>query len=119
MIEGHKLGRELGFPTANLRLTDNHKIIPANGVYAVRVQLPNGSLKNGMLNIGTRPTVSNGRGRSIEVNLFDFSGNLYGCVLKVFLIAFLREEERFSNIEKLIAKIQKDKEHTLRILLSQ
>ena len=53
------------------------------------------------------------------MNLFDFSGNLYGCVLKVFLIAFLREEERFSNIEKLIAKIQKDKEHTLRILLSQ
>ena len=119
MIEGHKLGRELGFPTANLTFTDNNKIIPANGVYAVRVQLPNGSLKNGMLNIGTRPTVSNGSDRSIEVNLFDFSGNLYGCVLKVFLIAFLREEERFSNIEKLIAKIQKDKEHTLRILLSQ
>ncbi|MCH5328957.1 MAG: riboflavin biosynthesis protein RibF [Coprobacter sp.] len=117
VVEGHRLGCRLGFPTANLRLTDPDKIVPANGVYAVRVELPDGICRNGMLNIGVRPTVKNGRNRSIEVHIFDYSGDLYGCRISVSFVSFLREERQLSGVEELTLQLQKDKEHALSILL--
>ena len=78
VVNGFHVGRELGFPTANIDIDYPDKLIPANGVYAARIVLPDGNRYNGMLNIGNRPTLNRPNDYSIEANLFDFSGNLYG-----------------------------------------
>lgn len=112
---GEQRGRTIGFPTANLALQTANKLLPGNGVYAVRVEGAMGSY-GGMMNIGVRPTVSHAGQRSIEVHLFGFSGDLYGQTLKVFCIARLREEQTFNGIEALKEQLGKDKEAALRIL---
>ena len=113
VIEGKKLGRQIGFATANIIL-DKEKLIPANGVYAVRVGLE-GKLFNGMMNIGNRPTVG-GTTRNIEVHIIDFQENIYGRKLQVALVDKLREEIKFNSIEELRLQLIADREKTMFVL---
>ncbi|HVN58969.1 MAG TPA: bifunctional riboflavin kinase/FAD synthetase [Bacteroidales bacterium] len=109
VIEGKKLGRKLGFPTANILPWDQDKLIPPNGVYAVEVRLGNENFK-GVLSIGTNPTVEKNRtSRSIEVNIFDFDRDIYGSELRVFLRHRLRDEMTFPSLEALKDQIGTDK----------
>jgi riboflavin kinase/FMN adenylyltransferase len=106
VIEGRKLGRTLGFPTANVRPESEQ--LPPNGVYAVRVAL-DGSWHAGIANVGVRPTVSNdGAQRLVEVHLFDFTGELYGRDLEVFFLRFVRPEQKFPNLAALRSQIASD-----------
>lgn len=110
VIEGNKLGRKLGYPTANLQIQDPDKLVPANGVYAVEAQIEGEtSMLKGMMNIGNRPTVDGTR-RSIEVHLFDFDKDIYNRHLKVHVRFHLRNEVKFDGLEKLIEQLHKDKE---------
>ena len=114
VTEGNKLGRTIGFPTANLQIGDSYKLIPSDGVYAVDVVVddaPDIRLK-GMLNIGYRPTVD-GSKKVIEVNIFDFDRLIYGRTLKVFVKRFLRIEQRFSGLEELKAQLAEDRREAL------
>ena len=119
VVEGRRLGRELGFPTANILPEDSHKMVPANGVYAVHVQV-GGVRYRGMLNVGTRPTVnSNVDHRSIEVNLFDFSADIYGHEIAVSFVERIRDEVKFESVEKLREQLEKDKTRTFHIFANQ
>ncbi len=102
---GFQIGRKIGYPTANIRV-DNHKIIPCDGVYAVRVMV-DGTFYGGMLNIGCRPTFDNGR-RSVEVNLFDFSGDIYNERIRVYFVAFMRHERKFGTVDEFITQLSHD-----------
>lgn len=116
VVEGKQLGRKMGFPTANIESSDKHKIIPGYGVYAVKVEF-DGKTFNGMLNIGTRPTFNkNADNRSIEVNIFDFSADIYGKKLTLCFVDKIREEKKFPGIESLIEQLKKDRESALKIL---
>jgi riboflavin kinase/FMN adenylyltransferase len=115
VVKGFHVGHELGYPTANLR-TDNTKLIPALGAYAVLASLDNGTRYEGMLNIGHRPTIGNGEEVSIEVNLLDYEGDLYGQMLSVEFMGRLREERRFSSKDELIAQLSHDETATRKIL---
>ena len=114
VASGDKRGRTIGFPTANIAL--GRHLEPARGVYAVVVELPDGSTFGGAANIGRRPTVSAGPESRLEVHLFDFTGDLYGLVLRVSLHAFLRAERKFSGLEELRAQIDLDCLEARRIL---
>ena len=114
---GEHIGHQLGFPTANLQPSDPFKLIPASGAYAVwatigdsQKQLP------AMMNIGTRPTFD-GRNRTLEVNILDFNGNLYGQTVTITFVRRLREERRFDSPEALVAQLKEDQEQVKRILL--
>jgi riboflavin kinase / FMN adenylyltransferase len=107
VIQGNKLGRTIGYPTANLQIQDEYKLVPANGVYAVDVQLGSRNLK-GMMNIGIRPTV-NGTKRVIEVNIFDFDEDIYNNTLTITIKNRLREETKFSSLEMLKVQLSNDK----------
>lgn len=109
VVQGAQLGRTLGFPTANIALDDTLKLIPADGVYVVSVDMPNGSTAWGLLSIGTRPTVGNDLARTQEVWLFDFEGDLYGKPLRVHLQHFLRPDMKFDSLETLVAAMNADK----------
>ena len=116
VITGKQLGRKLGFPTANIEAEDKYKIIPGYGVYAVKVVFNNVEYK-GMLNIGTRPTFNkNADNRSIEVNIFDFSDNIYGQEIKLVFIDKIRDEQKFDGVEMLAKQLIKDKKMALKIL---
>jgi riboflavin kinase / FMN adenylyltransferase len=129
IVEGKKLGRTIGYPTANIRLNDEEKLVPANGVYAVRACLLSATeneqfqteiLKpnlQGMMNIGVRPTV-NGTHRTIEVNLFDFDREIYGETIRVYFYKRLRGEVKFENLDALKAQLAKDKEESIQYLKS-
>lgn len=106
VIHGKKLGRTIGFPTANLKIEETYKLIPAIGVYAVKCNIGKQQV-NGMLNIGTNPTVQ-GQHLSIEVHLFDFEGDLYEQKITVELIARIRDEQKFSSVDDLKAQLHKD-----------
>ncbi|WP_433946898.1 bifunctional riboflavin kinase/FAD synthetase [Paenibacillus sp. SN-8-1] len=115
VIHGEKRGRTIGFPTANVELTEPY-VLPKNGVYAVVVKHGEDEL-HGVMNIGVKPTFHSGVSkRWFEVHVFDFSGNLYGHDLRVELISYIREERKFQSIEELISQISKDAE-TARSLL--
>jgi riboflavin kinase/FMN adenylyltransferase len=115
VVEGRRLGRELGFPTANILPDDNHKMVPTNGVYAVLVNV-SGLQYKGMLNVGTRPTVnSNVDHRSIEVNIFDFSEDIYDQSISVNFVEWIRSEVKFENLEMLKLQLEVDKISALRI----
>lgn len=107
VIHGDSKGREFGFPTANLDIAEDYKLIPENGVYAVEVEFY-GSVFKGMLNIGTRPTVD-GEDKRIEVNLFDFDNDIYGETLIVRFFKFIRIEQKFSDIHQLKNQLELDK----------
>ncbi len=116
VVHGDKLGRTLGYPTANLKVTDEEKITPGNGIYAVYAQ-PEGFADRlkAMMSIGFRPTVD-GKKRVIEVNIFDFDKEIYGQSLKVFVKKYLREEIKFDGLEALVKQIDQDKINSLKIL---
>lgn len=115
VVEGRRLGRELGFPTANVLPDDNHKLVPTDGVYAVAVKV-NGLIYKGMLNVGTRPTVnSNVDHRSIEAHIFDFSDDIYGMDISLSFVERIRDERKFESIEKLKEQLIEDKIRTLHI----
>jgi riboflavin kinase/FMN adenylyltransferase len=116
VIEGNKLGRTIGYPTANLQMDNPDKLVPGNGVYAVICQLEGESrMLKGMMNIGTRPTVD-GLNRMIEVNIFDFDEEIYGRHLKVWLKYHLRNEVKFSGIDTLKEQLHKDKMKSFELL---
>ncbi len=104
---GFQVGRTLGFPTANLEWP-SQKLLPKGGVYAVRATLQDGTQWRGMLNIGNRPTIDNGRAISVEVHLLDFQGNLYGQRMTVEFVARIRSEQRFDSREALATQLQRD-----------
>lgn len=109
VVAGSKLGRTIGYPTANLLINNEQKLVPANGVYAVKVAVENRDRHfNGMMNIGVRPTVA-GTNRVIEVNIFDFDEAIYGVNLTVSLYLKLRDEIKFSGLDALQAQLAKDK----------
>lgn len=115
VVRGFHIGRELGFPTANLK-PDEEKLIPAHGAYAVWAVLSNGERRGAMLNIGNRPTIGNGEAVSIEVNIFDYDGDLYGQRLTLEFVSRLREEQRFATREELSAQLAADETSARKIL---
>lgn len=117
VIEGNKLGRTIGYPTANLHIASEEKLVPGNGVYAVKVVNRESSIVNlsGMMNIGVRPTVD-GKKRVIEVNIFDFDDDLYGQTLQVHVHHYLRGEIKFTGLDELKQQLQKDKLATIAVL---
>ena len=115
VVDGYKVGRKIGFPTANLRVDFPNKLIPSIGVYAVYVYVNGGKYK-GMLNIGYRPTINNGTDLSIEVHILDFQGDIYHQKMRIEFIDFLRPEMKFNSVDELVLQMQKDKEDTIRVL---
>jgi riboflavin kinase/FMN adenylyltransferase len=114
VVDGKKIGREIGYPTANIFVEDKYKIIPADGVYAVKVRHDN-SLYGGMLNIGNNPTV-NGKHKTIEVNIFNFNKDIYEEDATIYFIERLRDEVKFNGLEELKDQLAIDKINSLRIL---
>jgi riboflavin kinase/FMN adenylyltransferase len=108
VVKGDQLGRKIGFPTANIEINSELKLIPAGGSYAVRVVHKKKEYK-GMLNIGTRPTVD-GTNQTIEVNIFDFSKDIYGHQIQVKLVRLLRKENKFESLESLKEQLILDRE---------
>jgi riboflavin kinase/FMN adenylyltransferase len=140
VVDGDKLGRKLGYPTANLKILDEEKITPSNGIYAVYAEVkgetPNGkrepsdvsrqtaanspvttshSRLKGMMSIGFRPTVD-GKKRVIEVNIFNFNEDIYGRLLRVYVKKYLREEIKFNSLDELVKQIDQDKIDSLKAL---
>ena len=111
VIKGDKIGRTIGFPTANLFVEESYKLIPADGIYAVTVDL-NGDTFKGMAYIGQRPTI-NGMTRNIEVNIFDFNQEIYGQDITMTFMEFLRHDVKFTGLDALKLQLQQDKEDTL------
>jgi riboflavin kinase/FMN adenylyltransferase len=120
VVHGNKLGRQLGYPTANLKILNEEKITPGDGIYAVYVDVKGGKMENhspyrGMMSIGFRPTVD-GKKRVIEVNIFDFDKEIYGEIIRVYVKKFLRAEAKFNSLEELKIKIGEDKIESLKVL---
>lgn len=107
VVKGKQLGRTIGFPTANIHIKEDYKLVPKNGVYIVKSSFNNQPLQ-GMMNIGTRPTV-NGDSQTIEVNFFDFNKDLYNQTMKIEILDFIRDEKKFESLDALKTQIQKDK----------
>ncbi|WP_068774672.1 bifunctional riboflavin kinase/FAD synthetase [Paenibacillus sp. FJAT-26967] len=116
VVSGDKRGRQLGFPTANMDLTENF-VIPAAGVYAVQVLL-NDSWYQGVMNIGTKPTFHSGKVLSLEAHLLDFDADIYGSTIFVEFIDYLRPERKFNGMDELITQLKRDVD-TARIKLKQ
>lgn len=107
VVKGKRIGRSIGFPTANIQPDESYKLIPGNGVYSVTV-LCDGKIYRGMANLGSRPTVSDSEERILEVNLFDFEGDLYEKEIKVTFVDRIRDEIKFDSLDLLSAQLQKD-----------
>lgn len=107
VVQGQQLGRTIGFPTANIHIKEDYKLIPKNGVYIIKSYL-NEILIYGIMNIGNRPTV-NGLNQTIEVHFIDFDKDLYGQEVTIEVVEFIREEHKFDSLESLKNQIQKDK----------
>ncbi len=127
VVDGNKLGRTMGYPTANLEIKDPNKLIPENGIYAVNMAIGKHSINEdssfvpesfhqGMMSIGIRPTIADNR-RTIEVNIFDFNKDIYGRIVRVYVKYFLRNEEKFDSIEELKKQISLDEIEAKRLLL--
>jgi riboflavin kinase/FMN adenylyltransferase len=114
VMHGDKRGRTIGFPTANVPL--GRHLEPARGVYAVKVRLADGSFHRGVANIGRRPTVNAGTESRLEVNVFDFDGDLYGQDITVALISYIRAEIRFAGLDALKTQIAADAAQARRML---
>jgi riboflavin kinase/FMN adenylyltransferase len=122
VVDGNKLGRTIGYPTANIIIHDENKLVPANGIYVAEAEIMNDQqltvnsqqmqLLKGMMSIGVRPTVD-GKNRTIEMNIFDFDEDIYGRIIKVFVCAYLRPEEKFNSLDELKAQIEIDKQNSL------
>lgn len=116
VVSGNRIGRTIGFPTANLQIIEPHKLILPSGIYASRVKCPDGSEKPGALYIGDRPTVDASGNRVIEVNVLDFSGELYDKVLEVEVEAFIRPDQKFENLEAMRQQIELDVQEIRKVL---
>lgn len=114
VIHGNQIGRTIGFPTANIQMADTFKLIPKKGVYVVRCLIKDRLVK-GVMNIGNRPTVD-GTSLSIEVHLLDFDATLYGFEISVYLLDFIRKEQKFENLEALTSQIEDDKKKAIQFL---
>ena len=114
VVMGDKLGRLLGYPTANIEIDTSYKLIPADGIYAVTIEYGHHRYQ-GMLYIGNRPTV-NGVKRNIEVNIFDFARDIYGDSLTIFFHKFIRGDMKFDDLEQLKTQINNDKSAALQAL---
>lgn len=114
VVEGERIGNRLGYPTANISISEKYKLIPLEGIYAVLVRLGNETFK-GMLYIGRRPSF-NGLKQSIEVNIFDFDRNIYGSQVTVFFKAFIRGDQHFESTALLKDKMKEDKINATKIL---
>ena len=141
VVDGNKLGRTIGYPTANVIIHDRDKLVPSNGIYVAEAEIGEGSMGNsqwsmdrsdtsssfithssqftthdsllqGMMSIGVRPTVD-GKNRTIEMNIFDFEKDIYGRIIKIFVCAYLRKEEKFNSLDELKAQIDIDKQNSL------
>ena len=108
IVSGYKVGRTLGFPTANIRVDEPFKVIPGIGVYAVWVEVE-GKRYKGMLYIGDRPTLNNGTDISLEVNILDFSGDIYNDSIRVSFVQYVRGDIKFDSLEALKAQLEKDR----------
>lgn len=117
VVKGRQLGRTIGFPTANILVTDSSKMVPADGVYAVRVHRKSETLK-GMLNIGMRPTVD-GHSRTIEVNILDFDADIYGETLILEFVKRIRDEKKFDGLEALKQQLENDRMATREIFANK
>jgi len=116
VIEGKRIGRIIGFPTANIKPADKFKLIPCKGVYAVETYVNNSRLK-GMLSIGTNPTINKTGGeRSVEVNIFNFNGDIYGKNIEVVFRYRLRDEIAFDNTVQLVRQMELDRIKSLQLL---
>ena len=115
VIAGNRLGRTIGFPTANMQLYEPLKLIPGNGVYFVKVRTLERELY-GMCNIGCRPTVGLGNSRTIETNIFGFDENIYGLDLELTFLERIREERRFDSLDDLRKQLERDRDACLSFL---
>ena len=115
IVAGNRLGRTIGFPTANMQLYEPLKLVPGNGVYFVKVNVLGRSLY-GMCNIGCRPTVGTGNARTIETNIFDFDEDIYGLDMDITFVARIREERKFNSFEELKLQLERDRDTCLGIL---
>ncbi|MGI4875098.1 MAG: bifunctional riboflavin kinase/FAD synthetase [Janthinobacterium lividum] len=118
VVHGQKLGRTIGYPTANLQVPEALKLVPAQGIYAVWAVTAAGARHPAMLSIGVRPTIGAGLAQTIEVNLLDFSGDLYDQLLTLEFVAWLRGEEKYDGLPALTAQLARDAEAT-RVALGQ
>jgi len=114
VIKGDGLGKQIDYPTANLLIEEDYKIIPKDGVYYIRTRIDN-KLYNGMMNIGHRPTIGN-KAKSIEVNLFNFDRDIYDKIISIDVVVKIRDEKKFSSINALKAQLSKDEEHCLKLI---
>ena len=114
VVQGDRLGRTLGYPTANLQYTDEDKIHLGHGVYAVYAEVA-GQRKKGMMSIGTRPTLDKSE-EKVEVNLFDFNEMIYGKKMRVTVEHFLRQQEKYPSLNIMVNQLHKDKERSLELL---
>ena len=117
VVAGNKLGRTIGFPTANMQLYEPLKLVPGNGVYFVKVKVLDRELY-GMCNIGCRPTVGAGNARTIETNIFGFDEDIYGLDIDITFLARIREERKFDSMDGLKAQLELDRMECLVILSS-
>ncbi|WP_420454414.1 bifunctional riboflavin kinase/FAD synthetase [Rubrivirga sp.] len=116
VVRGDARGRTIGYPTANVRPADPRKLVPREGVYAVRATLADGATAGGMMNVGRRPTFETDGARTVEVHLFDVDADLYGQTLAVDVVARLRDEQRFDGVEALVAQLGRDAQAARRAL---
>ena len=114
VVRGDGLGKQIDYPTANIKIEENYKIIPKDGVYYIRTTIDN-KLYNGMMNIGHRPTIG-AKEKSIEVNLFKFNREIYDRVISIDVVVKIRDEKRFSSIDALKAQLVKDEKHCLKLI---
>lgn len=117
VVEGNKLGRTIGYPTANLHIESEEKLIPADGIYACKVEVKSqtSEVKSGMMYIGNRPVIG-GKHRTIEVNIFDFDEEIYGETLKVYMYDYVRGDVPLNGMEELKSQLAQDKENVLQIM---
>ncbi len=116
IISGSRLGHTIGYPTANIKPHDEHKLIPANGVYAVKVMIKQESFM-GMMNIGFRPTINNKQDdKSLEVHIINFEKDIYDLDINIKFIERIREERQFSSLDKLKEQLDRDKIITVQLL---
>ena len=108
VIAGNRLGRTIGFPTANMQVYEPLKLVPGNGVYFVKVETLGRKLF-GMCNVGCRPTVGTGNARTIETNIFDFDEDIYGLDIKLTFVDKIRDEIKFESLDALRQQLDKDR----------
>lgn len=117
VVKGNQLGRTINFPTANIQVDASYKLVPNTGIYAVRVEIKD-KIFNGMMNIGYRPTVSEEKIKSLEVNIFNFNKDIYNETLTIHFVKLLRQEQKFSDVNALKKQLEIDKSHAEKVLPS-